>query len=128
MECGGRPTTCSPRSARCTSAATAGPPASRRSSSARLERRWPSCSRGGRAHPLPEACSVPAHRRRRLSLTIGGSARYGCTMNAKKQWLAGLQWGACAWLGYVTWHACLDAYHTPLGETLSLLPGHWFIA
>ncbi len=40
----------------------------------------------------------------------------------------GLQWGACAWLGYVAWHACLDVWRTPLGETLTLLPEHWFIA
>ena len=71
---------------------------------------------------------IPAHRRRRSSLTSTCGTRYCDAMRVKNRWWLGLQWGASAWLGYVVWHACLDAYHTPIDETLSLLPEHWFVA
>jgi hypothetical protein len=49
-------------------------------------------------------------------------------MTARNQWSQGLQWGACAWLGYVAWHAVLDFYDTPLGWMRDAFPGSWYFA
>jgi hypothetical protein len=49
-------------------------------------------------------------------------------MTARNQWSQGLQWGACAWLGYVAWHAVLDCYDTSPGWVLDVLPGRWYLA
>src|SRR5262245_29085409 len=43
-----------------------------------------------------------AHRRSRVCLTAAHGVRYARLMSTRQHWSRGLQWGACAWLGYVT--------------------------
>jgi hypothetical protein len=44
-------------------------------------------------------------------LTTLHEARYATLMNVRSQWVQGLQWGACAWLGYITTSGVVRAYH-----------------
>jgi hypothetical protein len=40
-------------------------------------------------------------------------------MNTRSQWSSGLQWGACAWLGYLTWTACAYVVCSALERSLA---------
>jgi hypothetical protein len=54
-------------------------------------------------------------------LTILRPARYTRPVNTRNQWIQGLEWGACAWLGWVAWNSVLRASHC------SLYPGSDFL-
>jgi hypothetical protein len=47
-------------------------------------------------------------------LTTLRRARYARPMSIRNQWLQGLQWGGCAWLGWVAWSSVRRASHCSL--------------
>jgi len=50
-------------------------------------------------------------------LTTIHAARYTRPVSTRNQWIQGLQWGACAWLGWVAWSALLHAWHCSIAPT-----------
>jgi hypothetical protein len=46
-------------------------------------------------------------------------------MTARERWSQGLQWGGCAWLGYIAWQGSVDLYQVH-GNPLPCLPGCWY--
>jgi hypothetical protein len=48
-------------------------------------------------------------------------------MSIRNEWRQGLQWGGCAWLGWVAWSSFLHAWHCPLFPGPDFLPSlGWF--
>src|SRR4051794_194602 len=49
-------------------------------------------------------------------------------MNTRNQWTQGLQWGACAWLGWVAWSDLGIAWHSAFISQWTLLAAVWVAA
>lgn len=49
-------------------------------------------------------------------------------MDTRKQCIQGLEWGACAWLGWVAWTDVRTAWHSAFDAQCSLLAAVWLAA